>query len=190
MSANGVSTIVALSLYWINAGCGHYCDIRGFDYFYRLRCFWTHICSIVVKISRYCQGSCRGNITCSSAYESCQLLVDRCLRSSTTWITQHTRLKIVDALLTLIFKMGHGACHFLLCLSMQPSLWVYITTTKSLFKYQAYKIKSYWRSIDAYFATGIFAICNHFVWRCVLLIMFLQPFYHLHVFSPLSLHCS
>jgi hypothetical protein len=143
MSANRVSTIWALPLYLINARCGCYCDIWGFGYFDTLKCSWKRKYSIVVRICRYWQGSCHGNISCWSAYESYQLLVDRCLQSTTTWITQHIRLKVVDTLLTLIFKMRHRACCFLFYPYMQPSLWVYITQTKSLFKYLTYKIKSY-----------------------------------------------
>jgi len=57
--------------------------------------------------------------------------------------------KMVDAPLTLSFKVGQGACHCLFCLSRWPILWLCITTRKSIFNYRTDKTKNHWRSIDA-----------------------------------------
>jgi len=90
--------------------------IQCFDRFYRLKRSWTLGCGIVNEMSCNCLGGCRANISCLSAYHGCQFLVYRCLRSRAIWITRDARPKGLDAPLTLMFKMGQGACCFLFCL--------------------------------------------------------------------------
>jgi len=70
---------------------------------------------------------------------------------SHTLINDHATPKIVDALLTLIFKIGLGVCRFLFGLYRWPILCLCITKTKSLFNYPTYKAHDGWRSVDAHF---------------------------------------
>ena len=84
-----------------------------FDHVCRLQCSQTLSCGIVNEISRYCSGGCRGNTSCLSAYKGCQLLVDGCLWSSATKITQDARPKYIHTPLTLNFKTGRRASRFL-----------------------------------------------------------------------------
>jgi len=67
------------------------------------------------------------------------------------WIIQGATPKIVDALLTLIFRLGMGPCHFLFCPSRLPICWLWIPQSKWHPNGLTYKIKNRWRSIDAYF---------------------------------------
>ena len=69
-------------------------------------------------------------------------------------ITRLTRPKIVDAQLTLIFKMGQGACCFFLCLWRVETLPLCIFPTKSRCYYPTYRTKNGWRSVDAHFQDG------------------------------------
>jgi len=48
--------------------------------------------------------------TFSFAYKGGPYLIDECLQPIATQITQDARPKIVDTPLTLIFRMGQGAC--------------------------------------------------------------------------------
>ena len=54
----------------------------------------------------------------------------------------------------LIYKMGQGECHILLCLWRRPKLRLYIPTTKSLFDYLTSKTNHPSRSVDADFQNG------------------------------------
>ena len=64
------------------------------------------------------------------------------------------RPQIVDTPLTLISKMGQGACRFLNCLKWRPILWLCLTTTKSLFNHLTYQTKNHCRSIDIHVWDG------------------------------------
>jgi len=67
------------------------------------------------------------------------------------WIIQDATPKIVDALLTLIFRLVMGPCHFLFCPSRLPLCWLWIPASKWHSNGLTYKIKNRWRSIDAHF---------------------------------------
>jgi hypothetical protein len=67
------------------------------------------------------------------------------------WIIQDATPKIVDALLTLIFRLGMGPCHFLFCPSRLPVCWLWIPASKWHSNGLTYKIKNHWRSVDAHF---------------------------------------
>jgi len=58
----------------------------------------------------------RERVTSSLAYNASQYLIYECLQPIATHITQDARPKIVHALVTLIFRMGKGACLSLLWL--------------------------------------------------------------------------
>jgi len=62
--------------------------------------------SSVYKIYCYCPGGCGGNMPYISAYRGCHIHVFGCVWSSATHIAEDATPTIVDALLTLIFKMG------------------------------------------------------------------------------------
>jgi hypothetical protein len=80
-------------------------NIQGFDRFSMLKSSSIHSRMYENEISCYCPGGCGGNNLSISAYQSCHLLVYGYWGSSTTYITDNAKLKIVDAWLTLIFKM-------------------------------------------------------------------------------------
>ena len=67
------------------------------------------------------------------------------------WIIQDATPKIVDALLTLIFRRGMGPSRFLFCLSRLPICWLWIPVSKWHHNGLTYKIKNRWHSIDAHF---------------------------------------
>ena len=61
------------------------------------------------------------------------------------------RLKIVDALLTLIFRTGLLSCYFLFGLERLPILWLWITVSKLLPNWPTLKTKNCWHSINAHY---------------------------------------
>jgi len=65
-----------------------------------------------------------------------------------------TRLNIVDALLTLIFRIAQWACRFLFRLCRQPILCVWISATNRHSDHQKYKIKNRWHSVNTHFQDG------------------------------------
>jgi len=67
------------------------------------------------------------------------------------WIIHDATPKIVDALLTLIFRLGMGPCRFLFCPSRLPICWLSIPASKWHPNGLTYKTKNRWRSIDAHF---------------------------------------
>jgi len=125
--------------------------IRGSDRFYRLKHSGWLSCSLDNESSCDCPEGCRGNIACLLAYTGYQFPVYRCLWSFATLITQHARPEIILALLTMIVKMGQGACSFHFCLERQPTEWLYITMTNSRCFYLPYMTKHCWHSIDIHF---------------------------------------
>jgi hypothetical protein len=66
--------------------------------------------SSVNEINRDCTGGCGGNIPNIFAYAGCCNVVNGYMWSSATDNTEDARAKIIDAPLTIIFKMGYGAC--------------------------------------------------------------------------------
>jgi hypothetical protein len=80
--------------------------IRRFDWFYRLKDSRTIGSSSVNEINCYCPGGWGGNIPYVFAYKGCRIVVYGYMWSSATDITEDAGAKIVDAPLTLIFKIG------------------------------------------------------------------------------------
>ena len=66
-------------------------------------------------------------------------------------MTRITRPKIVDTLLTVISKMGQGACCFVFYLSTVATLPLCELHAKSHFYYRTNMTKQRWHSVDAHF---------------------------------------
>jgi len=75
-------------------------------------------------------------------------------RASHWWITKLTRPQIVDALLTLMLRMGRWPCCYLFCQWKLPIRRLCITTTRSLVNYRNYKTTNCWCSVDAHAKSG------------------------------------
>jgi len=88
--------------------------IHCFDCYYTLKGSRILSGCSVNEISCYCPGGCDQDILYISAYTGCHILLYGCLWSSTTHITKDARPNIVEALLTLIFRMWLGVwvCFF------------------------------------------------------------------------------
>ena len=80
--------------------------IHGFDSVGTLKGSQRLSGSSVNETSCYCPGECGGIIQYIFSSRVCHLLLYGCLWSSGTHITENATPKIVDALLTLIVKMG------------------------------------------------------------------------------------
>jgi len=84
-------------------------------YIYRFDCYYTlnglRILSgsSVNEISCYSPRGCGQNISYTSAYKGCHILLYGCFWSCTTHITQDARPNIIDAPVRLIFRMWLGA---------------------------------------------------------------------------------
>ena len=85
------------------------------------------------------------------AKEGCQYIGYGKQRPGHFSITVHTRLKIVDIPLTLIFRMGQWSCCSLFCQRRLPVHWLWKAAARSLFNYRTYKTKNRWCSVDAHF---------------------------------------
>ena len=71
-----------------------------------------------------------------------------------SWITQDARQNIVDALWTLIFRMGLWLCHSMFCQGRVPVGWLMIAATRSLFDYCTSMSKNPWWFVDAHLQDG------------------------------------
>ena len=79
---------------------------------------------------RSLSGCSREHFTVDFASKGCQYLMNGCLELIGAWITQDAKLKIVDALLTLILSMGRWPCCCLFCLYKLAIRQWCITATK------------------------------------------------------------
>jgi len=116
----------------------------------------------------------------------------------TVWLTATSRwwdfpgcmIKIIDTLLTLIFKMKWGVCRYYFGYKRRPILGICITTTESILNNKTYMTYNYWRSVDAHFAMALFTICNYLIWHSPSFTLFWLPFWRFHLLSSWSLRCS
>jgi len=83
------------------------------------------------------------------ACKGCQYLINGYPQPIGTWLTPDSKLKIVDAPLTLMLWMGRWPCCYYSCRWTRPIGPLRITTTKSLVNYRTYKTTNRWRSVDA-----------------------------------------
>jgi len=93
----------------------------------------------------------REGIAICFAFKGSQWFLYDCLQPVAPHITQDTRPTIVDAPLTLIYKMGQGAFLFLFCLQKQPLIGLWLFATGHTPYYPKYTTNNRWRSVDAYF---------------------------------------
>jgi len=62
--------------------------------------------------------------------------------------------KIVDALLTLIYKQVLWPCHYRICKERLPILRLWINAVAQPLDYRRFNIQNRWRSVDAHFQSG------------------------------------
>jgi hypothetical protein len=109
--------------------------------------------SSVNDLILYCPVGCGGINRYLSDHKDWHILFYICLWSIATHITNDERPEIIEAQLTLIFKMVQGAFHFLILLSLRPilSLWLYLTCHP--LDYPRYTTSNCWRSVDTHLQT-------------------------------------
>jgi len=86
--------------------------------------------------------------------------IHNALQQPSIWfITSLRRPKIIDALLTLIFRIVQGVCHFLFSLWRQhiPHLWMSASNRHS--DYPRCRTQHHWRSIDSHLQDLEWSIC-------------------------------
>jgi len=75
--------------------------------------------------------------------------------------------KIVDALLTLIFRLGLGPCHFFFCTQRLPIRWLWVNAVAQPLNHIRCNTRDCWRSVDTLlmlcwrFVDGLLTLC----WR-------------------------
>jgi len=85
---------------------------------------------------------------------------------------------------------GAGMCGSLFCLTIQPIPHLWMAPTDCHTDYQWCKTTNCWRTIDTDFAIGVSTLCYHSISPNILLMVFWQLLYCLHVLSPSSIHRS
>jgi len=100
----------------------------------------------------------REYFTFSFAYKGSQYFVYDYVQPIVHKITHETWPRIIDAPLTLIFRMGQGPCYFLLCLYVQPILRLWLRATYRPADYPRYMTKNCSRSIDTHFHDGAWSV--------------------------------
>jgi len=89
-------------------------------------------------------------VAISFAYTSCQYVSYEEQRPDHCSMTGLTRPHIVEALLTLILRMGQWLCCCHLHLQKLPIHWLCITATRSLLNDRTYKSTNCWRCFDTH----------------------------------------
>jgi len=64
------------------------------------------------------------------------------------WITQDATHKIVDALLTLIFRLGQWPCRERFCLERMPIHWLWVHAIAEPLDYTWSNAQNHWHSVD------------------------------------------
>jgi len=90
----------------------------------------------------------------SLAYKGGQYSICNSQQPFTTQITKDAKPKIIDTLLTLIFMMGQGACHYFFGLQRRPIFHLYQSATIHNSDYQRCMTRNCWRSFNARFHDG------------------------------------
>ena len=97
----------------------------------------------------------REHITFSFAYNSSLYVIYECLWPIAMQINLDAKITIVDALLTLIFRMGQQACHFPIWLYMRPILQLWTSAFNCQSDYPQCKTRNHWHTIDSHFQDGV-----------------------------------
>ena len=74
-------------------------------------------------------------------------------------INKYARPKIVNALLTLIFRMQQGACHCCFCTDRLPMSHQWMSATNRNLHYPTCKVRYRWRSVTLIFRMGRWPCC-------------------------------
>ena len=93
-------------------------------------------------------------VTFSSAYKGCQWVDYEYFWPDQSLITIFTRPTIVDAPLTLTFRIGQWPCRCVFSLQRLAIHWLCESVTKLSSNYIPYMTKNRWRSVDAHFQNG------------------------------------
>jgi len=88
------------------------------------------------------------------AYKASQKFLYDWLQPIGGVISQDSLPKIVDAPLTLIFRMGHGGFCNPFCLERQPKIRLWLTAAYRRCDFPGLMTKNRWRSVDAHFHDG------------------------------------
>jgi hypothetical protein len=123
------------------------------------------------------------------AYKGSQYFIYDYLQPLTLQSTYDPWRRIVAAPLTLNFRLGPGAFHFLYCLSSQSIRHIYLFATYRLTEILRYITKNRWRCVDAQFATGVSTIWNVLIWRIPSFTLSWKPIKQFRLLSSWSLHC-
>jgi len=93
----------------------------------------------------------RERVTAVFVPQGCKHLSNGCLQPIGRLITQDAKLKIIDAPLILILRIGRWPCCCLWCPQKLPIRQLYITATKTLLNYRTYRTTNLWRSLDSHY---------------------------------------
>ena len=96
-----------------------------------------------------------GRVVHCFAKESCQFIGYGKQRPGYISITVLTRLKIIDTLLTFIFRIGQGAWGYCFWLGTQPIPRLWMSATNRRLGYPKYTAKNRWCSIDAHIGSAV-----------------------------------
>jgi len=101
----------------------------------------------------------REHIAFSLAFKRGQYINYALQRTSHFSITWLTRLKIVDAQLMLIFRMGQGACDYLFCFGIRPIPHLWSFASNHHLDYSWIKTTNHWRTDDYHVQDGALSMC-------------------------------
>jgi len=96
----------------------------------------------------------REHVTVSLAFKGSQYYRYASQRTSHFLITLLTRLKIIDAPVLLIFRIGQRVCHFLFCIEIRPIPHVLSSASNRHLHYPWCKSKHHWHAIDYHVQDG------------------------------------
>jgi hypothetical protein len=84
----------------------------------------------------------------------CHNILSALFQHCDTCITQYPIPEIVDTPLTLIFRMGQGACRYYFSLGRCPIPWLWMVATDRRLAYPRCRAKNLWLSVVAHFQNG------------------------------------
>jgi len=105
---------------------------------------------------------CREGVAICIAFNGSQKFLSDCLQHIISVITQDAWPQIIDALLSLIFKIGQGRYCNLLCLFRRPKIHLWLTATYWWCDYPGCIAKNCWSSVDAQFQDEVGSVSLKF----------------------------